>query len=427
MNRNLVMGLGAGLASALIGAGWQLATRHSTTTTIAPIDLTLLRYGIPALLLFPFLRGVGLFPKSVSARHLALMVFGAGLPFGLMAMSGSRYAPVAHMAVFMAGAAPLFTAAIEWLVTRERLSRARLAGLACMAVGVGMLGYKAFGARLGEAWIGDLLFLAAAAMWVGFTLSFRRSGLSAWQAAALVNGWSALLLIPLFLVAGVPKLLNAPAGDILFQTLWQGVLAGVLGLGAFSLAVSRLGATGAASFGALVPALAGLGGWWFLREPLAAMDIAAIVLVAAGVAIASGLLGSLRLQCGMTTQTPPPGSDENRAHEQDALRKARALVEEVQEQDRKRHAMQKQVLMAGAIVCAGVLGFVTWQKQRDLGAEARDACEYAAFQKRVAEVKSAIQREKPTLNQREVQAEADKQMAQLVPQIKRECAAVQAK
>jgi drug/metabolite transporter (DMT)-like permease len=101
-----------------------------------------------------------------------------------------------------------------------------------------------------------------------------------------------LLLIPLFLFAGVPKLLEAPPGDIVFQAIWQGVLAGVLGLAAFSLAISRLGATGAASFGALVPALAGLGGWWWLHEPLSVTDVAAILLVAAGVAIANGLLAA---------------------------------------------------------------------------------------------------------------------------------------
>lgn len=122
------------------------------------------------------------------------------------------------------------------------------------------------------------------------------------------------------------------------------------------------------------------------------------------------------------TQSPPPETGDNRQSEQEALRKARALVEEVQEQDRKRHAMQKQVLLAGAIVCAGVLGFVTWQKQRNAEAEARDACEYAAFQKRVAEVKEALKRDKPELNQREIQQEVDRQMAPQVPQIQRECA-----
>jgi hypothetical protein len=123
------------------------------------------------------------------------------------------------------------------------------------------------------------------------------------------------------------------------------------------------------------------------------------------------------------TQSPPPETGDNRQSEQEALRRARALVEEVQEQDRKRNAMQKQVLLAGAIVCAGVLGFVTWQKQRNAEAEARDACEFAAFQKRVAEAKETVKREKPQLNQREIQQEVDKQMVPQVAQIRRECAA----
>lgn len=212
----------AGVAAALVGGAWQVVTRQSTTTTIAPPDLAILRYGIAALMLLP---------RGVPRRLLAGMVIGAGLPFGLIAMTGTMFAPTAHMGVLMAGASPLFAAVFAWVLWRERPDRWRTLGLACMALGVARLGSKFGTAGHAGAWQGDLMFLLAAALWAGFTLSFRQSGLGAWQGAALVNAWSTLLLLPWLGWRGSEiHLFDAPVRDLLWQALWQGVLAGLLGL-----------------------------------------------------------------------------------------------------------------------------------------------------------------------------------------------------
>lgn len=287
-SRGIVIGLLAGLLSALIGGSWQVVTRHSTTTTIAAGDLAILRYVIPSLVLAPLVWRIGLLPRAVPRHLLVIMVCGAGLPFGLVAMSGTQYAPSAHMGVLMAGASPLFAAGFAWLLWRDRPDHWRLAGLLCMVLGVVALGGKALDGQQPGAWRGDLLFLAAAALWACFTLSFRRTGLSAWEGAALINAWSALLLLPWIVWNGSPRLLDAPLYDLLFQALWQGVLAGLLGLAVFAVAISRLGATSAAAFGALAPVVSAVGGWWWLGEALTRLDLLAVVLATCGVALASG-------------------------------------------------------------------------------------------------------------------------------------------
>lgn len=53
MHRNLCTGLLAAAAAALVGSAWQLVSRHGVTTTLGPMELALMRYGIPALLLAP--------------------------------------------------------------------------------------------------------------------------------------------------------------------------------------------------------------------------------------------------------------------------------------------------------------------------------------------------------------------------------------
>jgi drug/metabolite transporter (DMT)-like permease len=312
MPASRLVGLLFGLASALIGGAWQVVTRHATTTTIAPADLALLRYCIPALVLLPLLWRVGLLPRAVPRRLLFWMVLGAGLPFGLVAMTGTQFAPSAHMGVLMAGASPVIAALLAWLLWRDRPDGWRGAGLLLMAAGVALLGSKSLLGFGGGTWRGDALFLLAATLWAGYTLSFRRAGLTPWQGAAVVNAWSALLLLPWLLwhaAAGGAELslLSAPARDVAWQALWQGVLAGLLGLWTFSVAIARLGAARAAAFGALVPVISALAGWWWLGDGLNAADVAAVTAAVLGVALASGAVSvRLRRPMGSPADAPVP-------------------------------------------------------------------------------------------------------------------------
>ncbi len=290
-----LLGLAAGLAAALIGGSWQVVTRQSTIGSLGPGDLVWLRYFIPTLVLLPVTWRTGLLPQGLPRRWLALMVLCAGLPFGLLAMTGSRYAPAVHMGVLMAGAMPLFTALFAWLLFSERPDRWRASGLVFMALGGVFLAVKALsGVALAGAWRGDLMFLLAAAFWACFTLTFRRSGLTPWQGAALVNTWSALLLLPWLawlLWQGQFHLFDAPSHDLMRQALWQGVLAGLLGLWTFNFAIHRLGAAPAAAFGALTPVVSALGGWWWLGERMTVLDVLAVSFAVVGVALASGVMG----------------------------------------------------------------------------------------------------------------------------------------
>ena len=186
MSRHTFIGLLAALACALIGSGWQIMSRHAVTTTLGPLELAVLRYGVPALVLAPLLWRTGLFPQGVSAQRLACMVVGGGLPFGLLALAGVQWAPAAHMGIFLAGSVPLFTALGARVVLGERLAPWRTVGLLLVLVGLAVLGAHGLSSAL-AAWRGDLLFVAAAMVWAMYTLAFRGSGLTPWQGAAVVG------------------------------------------------------------------------------------------------------------------------------------------------------------------------------------------------------------------------------------------------
>lgn len=290
-NRSQIwLGCLAGLLTALIGASWQIVSRSAAITPLGPLELATLRYGLPALILLPVLWRVGLLPKGTSKGVLLIVVFSSGLPFGLLAFLGSRFAPAAHMAVMMVATGPLITATLLWLIERKRIESMQALSLGLIAISVMLLGAGSWQGGL-TTWLGDALFLLAALVWSGYGLAFRRSGLTPWQAAAVVNAWSALAVLPLALIFGVSGFMQVDGPTLALQALWQGVIAGIFGLVTYTTAVRWLGAQAAAAFGALVPILAAWGGWWLLQEPLGWRVVIASSLAAAGMALAIGWVG----------------------------------------------------------------------------------------------------------------------------------------
>lgn len=74
------------------------------------------------------------------------------------------------------------------------------------------------------------------------------------------------------------------------QAVVQGGVAGLLGLATYLAAVLWLGAARAALSAALVPVLTALGAAWLLGEPLDAATRTAVILIAAGIVLASGMV-----------------------------------------------------------------------------------------------------------------------------------------
>lgn len=288
--RARLIGWSAAVLVVLIGAGWQLATRAGARAALAPVDLALLRYLIPAILLVPVWWRVGLLPAGLARGRLALIVAGAGLPFGLLAIGGASLAPAAHMGALMPGASPLLITGLAWCWLGSRPSRWQVAGLGLLASGLVLVTLPSWSGASGPVWFGDLFLVGAATLWAFYTLALRGSGLNPWQSAALVSAWSALGVVPLWLLAfasGSSLLLTATIGQVLLQVIFQGVIAGVLGLAVWGLAVKNIGPIAASSTGALVPALVAVGGWLMLGETMNSQAATGILVVMAGVWLAS--------------------------------------------------------------------------------------------------------------------------------------------
>ena len=282
--RNLALGVICGLAVALIWSGWSVATRFAMTTSLRPADVTFLRFGVSGLLLWPILVRRGIDFKQVGALRVAVMIVGAGVPFMYLASLGTRYAPASHVATLMIGAMPIFVALLSALLFSERFSRTQLLGMIVVVLGVTCIGgYALVVDRSVGTWRGDALFLLCGLLFASYTLAQRRSGISSWQATALVNVSSGVLFAPIYFFLLEPRLLSAPVREVLFQVIAQGVFVSILGLYFYAEAARRLGAPRAAIFGALVPALSVIISLPVLAEFPSRTTLAGIALVTAGV------------------------------------------------------------------------------------------------------------------------------------------------
>ncbi|MDQ0589684.1 DMT family transporter [Variovorax paradoxus] len=283
---SLTVGMLCGLAVALIWSSWSVATRFAVTTTLGPHDVTFLRFGVSALLLWPILARKGFGIAQIGIVRLLVMVLGAGAPFMMLGSVGMRFAPASHVATLMIGTMPIWVAVLSGVLFGEKFTRRQLGGMAVVVAGVLCIGgYALLANRAAGEWRGDLLFLLAGLCFAGFTIAQRRSGISPWHATALVNVCSAVLFAPVYFFWFTPNIFTAPPAAVGFQVIAQGILVAILGMYFYTEAVRRLGAPRAAIFGALAPALAALIGALFLKEIPAWLTMAGIALVMGGVAL----------------------------------------------------------------------------------------------------------------------------------------------
>jgi drug/metabolite transporter (DMT)-like permease len=284
-------GAACGLAAASIWASWSALTRFAVTTSFDPWDVALLRYGAAGVLLLPVVVRRGLALDRLGWLGLAVLIAGAGAPYALVAAGALRLAPAAELSALNPGCIPLFVAAIAFAFVRETISPAQRTGLALIVAGAVLL--VAVNADAAASWgasrtFGAMLALFAALMWAIFTVVMRRADLDPLHAAALVSVGSLVIYLPVYLAWRGAALARIPLTELAVQAVFQGVLVTIVSLLLYGRAVALLGAPRGAAFGALVPALTALIAIPLLGEWPHATDWLAIVLISAGVYLASG-------------------------------------------------------------------------------------------------------------------------------------------
>ena len=289
---NYLKGAAFGFAAASIWASWSVITRLAVTTGLDAWDIAALRFGVAGFLLSPVLVRRGLAPDRLGGFGLAVIIAGLGAPYVLVAAGGLRFAPASDQGALNPGCMPLFVALIAAIVLGEKLSTARKLGLWLILAGaVIIVAWHAAARSTGLSTsrsFGDALFLFAAFSSACFTVAMRHAKLDPLHAAALVSTGSLVSYLPIYLALHGTRLARLPAAEITVQAVFQGVLVTIVSLVLYGRTVAILGASAGSAFGALVPALSALFAIPLLGEWPNDTDWLGIILISAGVYMASG-------------------------------------------------------------------------------------------------------------------------------------------
>ncbi len=281
-----VAGIICGIVAVIAWAFYNVGTKLGSAEGFRPQDMAVLRFGVAGLVTLPLVvrAGLGTMGGIGWGRSLALATV-VGPFFALLVNSGFMLAPLAHGVTLGPAATMTSATLLAWKFNQERPSAAQFAGMAFLLAGLLALAGDGLAAT-GETsvWLGDLAFLASGTAWGSFTTLLKLWRIPPLQGAAAVSVLSMVLFVPAdLLLFGFPVL---PAGAVAAQAVFQGLLGGVLGITAYSFAVSHLGAGRAALFPALVPATATLVGVPLLGHRPTAVQVAGIALCSLGLGIA---------------------------------------------------------------------------------------------------------------------------------------------
>jgi drug/metabolite transporter (DMT)-like permease len=275
----------AAVVAVLIWAAYPVATRAGLTGSFTPEELVTLRFGVGALLFLPYLllhcRAIG---RDAWLRGVPLTLFqGAGM--GALVICGLQLAPASHAAALGPGVNPAWVALLGFVLFAKWPSPRIIVGALLCAAGVLALAWWSATERSAAVLAGDAMFLAASALGALYVLQLRNWGVGAIQGAAIVSLYSAMVVVPWYLWSAPASLWRVAPPELLWQTLWQGVLIGCVALVALNHAIVRLGAERASALVALVPVMSAMVALVFLGEIPSLTELAAFLVISAGVSI----------------------------------------------------------------------------------------------------------------------------------------------
>ncbi|HJP71009.1 MAG TPA: DMT family transporter [Candidatus Limnocylindria bacterium] len=251
-----------------------------------PFTIAAIRFGVASLLLYAWARLTNR-PLSRIQRADWGIIAGLGLTaiagYNWLFLTGLTLAPASDGAIIVPGLAPVFTAVIAGAVLHERLGVRGFIGLAVAAFGL-FLVVNPTGGTTDHRLLGDLLFIAGAALWGVYSVIARVASrrFNAVSATLYGTAFGTVVLIPAaILEGGEASIATAPAGALLsiaYLTVFGTVLAFVF----LNMGVARIGAARASAFALLVPIIGVLTSVALLDEKLGPLTLVGGIVVLIG-------------------------------------------------------------------------------------------------------------------------------------------------
>lgn len=261
-----------------------VAARFGLREHLTVIDIVSLRFAGAALIFLAVIHKTGTQKlKALGWRRAGLLAMLTGLPYPLIINWGLVYAPAAHAAALSPASIVFFSFVFSNLVFRDKISAARIVGIAAVVVGLALF-VGASKVNEGGTLFGDLLFAGSGIMFAAYAVLVRKWSLDTMTATIAVVLLSCLP-IPLLYALGPTGLHAASVAEIALQLVIQGFLAGAAAIVLYTYMVRQLGPLTASLFMPCIPITTAIVGVIVLDERLTLFQFVAIGIIALGMVL----------------------------------------------------------------------------------------------------------------------------------------------
>lgn len=274
-----------GLIAASIWGGFPVMTRYGVSkSSLDALDITFIRFIISGLLLLPYFIYQTNFKKNkkVKVKGVVLMTIGLGAPYMLTIAEGLKMAPVQIFAIVTPSIMIIFTLVIGSFVFKNRINLKEYIGVFSILIGLILVGYFTFTQLNFNSY---LFFILGGVLWAVYTISSKYYCDSALYSTAIVCVFSMILYTPFYLFLKGGYIFSIDLNVILPQVFYQGILVSIVALFFYSRSVLILGSTKGSIFGALVPVLATIISYFFLKEEIIVLTVFGLILITSGIFI----------------------------------------------------------------------------------------------------------------------------------------------
>jgi drug/metabolite transporter (DMT)-like permease len=280
------------LSMSLVGS--YVALSKPLVAAIPVFLLAWLRFGIGGLAMLHWLRRPANEPPLTprTRRLLFLESFLGNFLFSLCMLFGVSLTSAVSAGVIMA-AIPATVAAMSWLFLREPVSGRTLGGIACAALGIGLLALAqpagAGGTDTGLAWLGNLLVFGAVLCEAAYAVIGKAltGALGPKRITSLINLWGFALVTPFGLYQALHFDFTGVAAGAWLLLVFYALAASVWTVWLWMTGLKVVPAAQAGVFTALLPVSAAVVAVVALGEPMVGMQLVAFAFALAGVLLAT--------------------------------------------------------------------------------------------------------------------------------------------
>ena len=283
------------LATASFFLGGAMVTAKIAVADVPPMTVAASRFALATLLLLALRRLVPALGGGITRPAMGdvPILLGLGLTaaagYNILLLTGVQLAPASDAAMIGPAVGPIVSTTLAAIFLNDRPQRIAIIGLGIGLAGV-LLVVSPEGALDGRRLVGDLIFVAAGALWGSYLVVSRVAArrFPPIDIALYGSAVATVILVPLALAEGGPAHL-ARAG--LASLLAIGHLAALATVTAFVLlneGLRRLGVSRSASLTLMIPVFGVVQAMLILGEPLGSSALAGAALVLAGLWLGQG-------------------------------------------------------------------------------------------------------------------------------------------